>query len=283
MRIVTVQLDGAERLGVLAGDEVAVPAAGPRVAEELLSDVDAGLAALRSATRRVPVGSVRLLAPVPRPRNIVCIGKNYADHAAEGDGELPAEPLIFMKHTGSVIGPADQIRWSTGLATQVDWEAELAVVIGRRAWQVPADRALDHVLGYTCLNDVSARDLQFGDGQWVRGKSLATFCPLGPALVTADEVADPQALPIRCLVNGVTMQSANTKQMVHPVAAIIAHCSAAFPLLPGDVIATGTPSGVGVFRDPPVLLADGDEVTVEIDGVGRLTNRCVAGPAPADL
>ncbi|HVQ90941.1 MAG TPA: fumarylacetoacetate hydrolase family protein, partial [Mycobacteriales bacterium] len=154
MRIVTVQLDGAERLGVLAGDEVAVPAAGPRVAEELLSDVDAGLAALRSATRRVPVGSVRLLAPVPRPRNIVCIGKNYADHAAEGDGELPAEPLIFMKHTGSVIGPADQIRWSTGLATQVDWEAELAVVIGRRAWQVPTDRALDHVLGYTCLNDV---------------------------------------------------------------------------------------------------------------------------------
>jgi 2-keto-4-pentenoate hydratase/2-oxohepta-3-ene-1,7-dioic acid hydratase in catechol pathway len=277
MHIVTVRYEGAERVGTLSpSGDIALPDdGGPLRFEDLLLDVDAGLTALRAATGVVSAG---LLAPVPRPRNIVCIGRNYADHAAEGDSEAPAEPLIFMKHTGSVIGPGDEIRWDPGLTGQVDWEAELGVVIGRRAWQVPAERALEHVLGYTCLNDVSARDLQFADGQWVRAKSLATFCPMGPAVVTADEVPDPQALPIRCLVNGVVMQEASTKQMVHSVAAIIAHCSRAFPLLPGDVIATGTPSGVGVFRDPPILLKDGDEVVVEIDGVGRLTNRCATPP-----
>ena len=160
------------------------------------------------------------------------------------------------------------------LTAQVDYEAELAVVIGRTARRVSEADALDYVLGYTCLNDVSARDLQFGDGQWARGKSLDTFCPMGPALVTADEIPDPQDLDISCCVGDRIVQSANTSQMYFGVAAIISYCSQSFSLEPGDVIATGTPGGVGIFRDPPVLLADGDEVTVEIEGVGRLRNTC---------
>ena len=147
-------------------------------------------------------------------------------------------------------------------------------MIGRTARRVTEADALDHVFGYTCLNDVSARDLQFGDGQWTRGKSLDTFCPMGPALVTADELPDPQALAIECLVNDEVMQRASTADMYFGVAAIISHCSWAFTLEPGDVIATGTPGGVGIFRDPPVLLADGDVVTVAIEGIGRLRNTC---------
>ena len=157
---------------------------------------------------------------------------------------------------------------------QVDYEAELAVVIGRTARNVPVETALDHVLGYTCLNDVSARDLQFADGQWVRGKSLDTFCPLGPWLVTADEIPDPGALRLRCLVNDEVLQEAMTSEMVHGVPELIAFCSRFMTLEPGDIIATGTPAGVGVFRQPPRFLGDGDVVVVDIDGVGRLTNPC---------
>ena len=177
--------------------------------------------------------------------------------------------------------PRAAISWDPALTAQVDFEAELAVVIGRTARRVDEAEALDYVLGYTCLDDVSARDLQFGDGQWTRGKSLDTFCPMGPALVTADEVPDPQALAIECRVNGEVMQQATTADMFFGVAAIISHCSQAFTLEPGDVIATGTPGGVGIFRDPPVLLADGDVVTVEIEGIGRLSNPCRHEPGAA--
>jgi 2-keto-4-pentenoate hydratase/2-oxohepta-3-ene-1,7-dioic acid hydratase in catechol pathway len=181
---------------------------------------------------------------------------------------------VFAKWPSSVVGHGAEIRWDPGLTQQVDYEAELAVVIGSTARRVSVADALDHVLGYTCLNDVSARDLQFGDGQWVRGKSLDTFCPIGPVLVTRDEIPDPQALAIRCTVGDEVLQDANTSQMYFGVAEIISYCSQAFSLEPGDVIATGTPSGVGVFRKPPRFLAAGDVVGVEIDGIGRLENVC---------
>jgi 2-keto-4-pentenoate hydratase/2-oxohepta-3-ene-1,7-dioic acid hydratase in catechol pathway len=160
------------------------------------------------------------------------------------------------------------------LTAEVDYEAELAVVIGRRARNVPIDEALDHVLGYSCLNDVSARDLQVSDGQWTRAKSLDTFCPIGPWVVTADAIPDPGALRVRCRVNGEQRQDASTAELVHGVAELIAYCSRSFTLEPGDVIATGTPGGVGAFREPPLFLADGDTVEVEIERVGILTNRC---------
>jgi 2-keto-4-pentenoate hydratase/2-oxohepta-3-ene-1,7-dioic acid hydratase in catechol pathway len=181
---------------------------------------------------------------------------------------------VFAKFPTAVAAHGDDIRWSTSVTTQVDYEAELGVVIGRNARNVDEQHALGYVLGYTCLNDVSARDLQFGDGQWTRGKSLDTFCPVGPIVVTGDELGDAKDLAIRCLVNGEERQSARTSDLYFGVANIISHCSRAFTLEVGDVIATGTPAGVGAFRDPPLWLADGDEVVVEIEGIGRLVNRC---------
>ncbi|HEY7969169.1 MAG TPA: fumarylacetoacetate hydrolase family protein [Candidatus Limnocylindrales bacterium] len=228
----------------------------------------------RIATDGRPLSDAELLAPVPRPGKVVAIGRNYREHVAEEQAEPPPAPLVFAKFPSAVIGDGADIRWDPALTTQVDWEAELAVVIGTTARRVSVADALDHVLGYTCLNDVSAREIQFGDGQWVRGKSLDTFCPMGPALVTADEIGDPQRLAISCTVDGEVVQSSSTAMMFFGVAEIISHCSQAFSLEPGDVIATGTPGGVGVFRDPPRFLADGSVVTVEIEGIGRLTNRC---------
>jgi 2-keto-4-pentenoate hydratase/2-oxohepta-3-ene-1,7-dioic acid hydratase in catechol pathway len=287
MQLVSYLLDGAETLGALHDGRVlparALSDAAPTTAAELLADPDAGLAALRHAvsasadafaTRGTPLAQVDLLAPLPRPANVICIGRNYREHANEEGKEPPEAPAIFLKTTTSVVAHRADVTWDPDYTTQVDYEAELAVVIGRTARHVSVEHALDHVLGYTCLNDVSARDLQFADLQWTRGKSLDTFCPMGPALVTADEVGDPQALDVRCLVNGEVVQRAGTADMYHSVAEIIAYCSRAFTLHPGDVIATGTPGGVGIFRDPPLLLGDGDEVVVDISGVGRLVNTC---------
>jgi len=274
-----------EGLGVAAGPawlpaEDLVPG-GPTTIGDLLRDGAHGLEVLRAAAdpERIQregrlLDEVELLAPVPRPGKVVAIGRNYRDHTTEEGVSAPKSPLIFSKWSSCVIGPGAEIRWDPALTSQVDYEAELAVVIGRTARHVSEADALDYVLGYTCLNDVSARDLQFGDGQWVRGKSLDTFCPMGPALVTADEIEDPQALAIACIVAGRTLQEATTADMFFGVAAIISHCSQAFRLEPGDVIATGTPGGVGIFRDPPILLGDGDEVVVEIAGIGRLVNTC---------
>ncbi len=285
MRLISVRTGSKPILGVQAGERW-LPAselapAGPATMAELLDGGPVALGALRSAaddSRIVrdgrPLAEADLLAPVPRPGKVVAIGRNYREHQAEEGADAPPAPLIFAKWASSVVGPGAEIRWDPELTAQVDYEAELAVVIGRTARRVSEAEALDYVLGYTCLNDVSARDLQFGDGQWTRGKSLDTFCPMGPALVTADEIPDPQTLAIECLVNDRVMQQSNTSQMYFGVAAIISHCSQAFTLEPGDVIATGTPGGVGIFRDPPVLLADGDIVTVAIEGVGRLRNGC---------
>jgi 2-keto-4-pentenoate hydratase/2-oxohepta-3-ene-1,7-dioic acid hydratase in catechol pathway len=283
--LISCRTDSGETLGVAAGGRW-IPASelvpnGPATMAELLARGPAGLAALRSAARPeeilahgAPTDDLELLAPVPHPGKIVAIGRNYRAHAEEEGVEPPDAPLIFAKWPTSVVGPGAEIRWDPDLTAQVDYEAELAVVIGRRARRVTVAEALDYVAGYTCLNDVSARDLQFGDGQWVRGKSLDTFCPMGPAVVTSDEIEDPQNLSICCTVGGERLQEANTSQMYFSVAEIVSHCSQAFTLEPGDVIATGTPSGVGVFRDPPRFLTSGDVVTVEIERIGRLENVC---------
>jgi 2,4-didehydro-3-deoxy-L-rhamnonate hydrolase len=209
--------------------------------------------------------------PIDRPGKIVCVGLNYRDHAAESKLELPSRPLLFAKWQSSLIGPGEAIVLPA-ISQEVDYEAELGVVIGRQARQVAVDDALEFVSGYLCVNDVSARDVQMGDGQWTRGKSFDTFCPIGPRLVPAEELADPQALGIRCHVNGEALQDASTADMVFGVRELIAFVSEAITLQPGDLIATGTPPGVGFARTPPVFLQDGDEVTVEIDGLGSLTN-----------
>ncbi|HDM10886.1 MAG: fumarylacetoacetate hydrolase [Deltaproteobacteria bacterium] len=211
---------------------------------------------------------------VSRPSKIIALGLNYRDHADESKGDVPDSPLIFAKFPNSLLGHMGTITWSPRITKKVDYEAELAVVMENETRNCSPMQALGNVFGYTCANDVSARDLQFGDGQWVRGKSLDTFCPLGPWIVTADELPDPNNLKIACRLNGNTMQESNTSNMILPVAEIISFLSRHFTLYPGDVILTGTPSGVGAFRDPSVYLKDGDEVSIEIEGIGILTNNC---------
>jgi 2,4-didehydro-3-deoxy-L-rhamnonate hydrolase len=218
-----------------------------------------------------PLAEVRLLAPVPRPGKIVCVGLNYRDHARETGQAIPEEPVLFPKYHNSVVGPGADVLVPPE-ADKVDYEAELAVVIGRRASRVAKDDALDHVAGYACANDVSARSLQFRSSQWLLGKAIDTFLPLGPYLVTADEVPDPQALGIRCLVNDEVRQSSDTEQMVFGVAELVSFISRTIALEPGDLLVTGTPSGVGMAADPPRYLRPGDRMRVEIDGFGELDN-----------
>lgn len=210
-----------------------------------------------------------------RPGKIVAIGLNYMDHVRETGMDAPERPLVFTKFTTSLIGDGDPIVIDRALTERVDWEVELAVVIGRAMRDVDAADALDYVSGYTVANDVSARDLQFGDGQWVRGKSLDTFCPVGPVVVPASEIADPQALGLRTRVNGETVQESTTAEMIFSVAELLAFCSRSFTLEPGDLLLTGTPWGCGEFMDPKRSLAHGDVVEVEIDGIGTLRNPVV--------
>ena len=212
---------------------------------------------------------------IKTPQKIVCVGLNYRDHAEEQGVALPERPLLFAKWPNTLIGDGDPIRIPS-ISKNVDYEAELGVVIGRRASAVSADDALDFVKGYVVANDVSGRDLQFADGQWVRGKSLDTFLPVSD-LVPASEVPDPQTLPIRAILNGEVMQDSTTANMIFGVAEIVSFVSQGITLEPGDLIITGTPAGVGAFRDPPVWMAPGDEITIEIDGVGSITNPVVAG------
>lgn len=219
----------------------------------------------------------KLLAPV-EPRDILCIGLNYRKHAEEGKQAPPEHPVLFMKNSGAVQDPGDPIVLPRRLKSDsVDYECELAVVIGRTAYNVSKADALKYVLGYTCANDVSARDWQRngGGGQWCRGKTFATFCPLGPCLVTTDEIPNPNALAIRTRLNGETMQDWNTNDMIFDVPTLIEFLTASTRLLAGTVILTGTPHGVGFARTPPVFLKGGDTVTVEIDGIGELTNPVV--------
>jgi 2-keto-4-pentenoate hydratase/2-oxohepta-3-ene-1,7-dioic acid hydratase in catechol pathway len=215
-----------------------------------------------------------LLAPL-RPGKIVAIGLNYLDHIRETNMERPAAPLVFAKFPSSVVGPDEPIRLPVSISQRVDWEVELGVVIGRRGVSVPASVALEYVFGYTVANDVSARDVQFGDGQWVRGKSFDSFCPLGPVVVTADEIGDPQKLALRTRVNGETVQESSTSEMLFGVAELIAYCSSCFSLEPGDLLLTGTPWGCGEFMTPPRSLRAGDLVECEIERIGLLRNPVV--------
>lgn len=222
-------------------------------------------------TEEVLETPARLISPVA-PGKIVAIGLNYGDHVRETGMEPPTSPLIFSKFPSSVIGPEEAIVFDSEITQRVDWEVELAVVVGRTMRNVPVGDALDCVFGYTVGNDVSARDLQFGDGQWVRGKSLDTFSPLGPVIVTPDEIGDVQSLRLETRVNGVVMQSSTTKEMIFDVAALLAFCSRHFTLEPGDLLLSGTPWGCGEFMDPRRSLADGDVVEVEIERIGVLRN-----------
>src|SRR5215208_5890277 len=227
-------------------------------------------AALEDERIAVPLSAVEFLPPV-FPGKILAVGRNYVDHAIEGGAAPPAAPLIFTKLPNALAAHGQRVVLHA-ISTQIDYEAELAVVIGRRARRVSEAEARAHVFGYTLVNDVSARDLQFGDGQWVRGKGLDGFAPLGPFVTTRDEVADVQALRIEGLLNGEVMQSSNTSKMIFGVAYLVSYISQGITLEPGDVIATGTPEGVGVFRQPPVLLRPGDVFEVEIEGLGTLSN-----------
>ena len=233
------------------------------------------LAAAREKGWLVPSRDAYWFAPVPRPGKIICIGLNYRDHAAESNMAIPEKPVMFSKFSTCVIAPGEPVVLPS-TSEQVDYEAEMAVVIGRRAKHVSADSAYDYVLGYTAFNDVSARDFQFADGQWQRGKSCDTFAPLGQTIVTTDVIKDPHKLSIKLVLNGQTMQDSNTDQLIFGVPALIEFISQSITLEPGDVIATGTPPGVGFARKPPVFLKPGDQMEVLIDGIGGLGNPVVS-------
>jgi 2-keto-4-pentenoate hydratase/2-oxohepta-3-ene-1,7-dioic acid hydratase in catechol pathway len=219
----------------------------------------------------------KILTPIDPP-DIICIGLNYRRHAEESKSPIPKFPVVFMKNTGAVQNPGDPIVLPRRLAsTRVDYECELGVIIGKPCYNVPKSKALDYVLGYTCANDVSARDWQkdFGGSQWCRGKTFATFCPFGPCLVTADEIPNPNSLGIQTILNGGVMQDWNTNDMIFDVSTLIEFLSGSTRLVPGTLILTGTPHGVGAARKPPVFLKQGDEVTIKIDQIGSLTNPVV--------
>lgn len=217
-----------------------------------------------------------LATPLANPSKIIAIGLNYVDHASETKLELPKTPLVFTKFPSSLTGATDPIKLPTELTQQVDYEVELGVVMGKTAKNISKTNALDYVFGYTVMNDISARDLQFSDGQWVRGKSLDTFGPTGPVIVTVDEVPDPQMLTLGCSINGKTLQEASTKDMIFSVADLIGQLSHSFTLEPGDIIASGTPSGVGFTREPTIFLQPGDTLRTWIEGIGELVNPVVS-------
>ena len=276
--------DGQTHLGVVQQDQVInlhLASAG-KLPDDMLQFLQLGDSAMEMARALVaehPAGialdSVKLLAPITNPAKVVAIGLNYMDHVIEAGFEVPEFATMFCKYPSSIIASGDDIKWSQQLTQQVDYEAELALVIGKTARRVAAKDAYDYIAGYMNCNDVSARDLQLRPGdQWLRGKCLDSFCPLGPWLVSSDEVPDPHALSIQCRVNGELRQNSNTGEIIHRIPQLIEYLSSAFTLLPGDVIITGTPHGVGAFRKPPLWLGQNDVVEVEIEGLGVLRNRC---------
>lgn len=223
-----------------------------------------------------PFGDLRVGAPIARPHQILCIGLNYSDHAAESGMAVPEEPILFTKSPNTLVGPNDDVRMPRG-ATKLDWEVELGIVIGKTAKYVSEDKALDHVAGYCVINDVSERAFQTErQGQWTKGKSCDTFGPTGPWLVTRDEVADPQDLKMWLTVNGKKMQNGSTKTMVYGVAHLVSYLSQFMSLLPGDIISTGTPPGVGMGMKPPKFLKNGDVVALGIEGLGEQKQKVIA-------
>ncbi len=302
MKLLTFTADGRTRLGAWADGRIVdlnaaakLSADGPQeVAADMQSLIRAGAdglqraaAALALAPAADPVAAagviferpaVQLEAPVTDPQKIIAIGLNYRDHCVEQNIPVPEAMTVFAKFPSALIGDGQPIRLPpSAVSRQVDFEAELAVVIGRGGSNIPESEAYQHVFGYTICHDVSARDVQFGDGgkQWIHGKSFDTFAPLGPWIVTADEIADPHRLDISMDVNGVRLQDSNTQHLIFTVPYLIAELSKSLTLLPGDIISTGTPGGVGVFREPPIFLKDGDVCTITVAGIGQLTNPVV--------
>lgn len=272
MRLVTFsKAGGAPEAGVLSGDKVT------GLGTDMLSVIASGKRPAASGAT-YNLADVKLLAPIPRPPKLICVGLNYRDHAAEAGMEIPKVPTIFNKFTNVVIGPGDPIVLPKA-STRPDYEAEFAFVIGPGGRNISAAHAMEHVYGYTMINDVSARDFQLATSQWLMGKTFDTFAPMGPCLVTADEIADPHALNISLEIGGETLQNSNTRELIFKIPEIIEHLSKVVTLEPGDVVATGTPAGVGFARKPPRYLAPGDEVIIRIDGLGELRNPCVAEAA----
>lgn len=287
MRLATIQTWAGPRAAVLVGDQLidvhAVDANVPPTVRQILEGGPAMLRAAAEAAKRpevfkYPLAEATFHAPVHDPRKIVCVGLNYKDHAAESGAPIPKDPVLFSKYPTALVGHGANIVLPP-VSQEVDYEAELVVIVGRRGRNISAGSALDHVAGYSCGHDVSARDWQLKkDGkQWMVGKTFDTFGPVGPFLVTADEVPDPQRLPIKLRLNGQTMQDSNTSQFIFTVQQVIAYLSQVFTLEPGDIIFTGTPPGVGAARKPPVYLKPGDVCEVDIEGLGVLRNPVVAG------
>jgi 2-keto-4-pentenoate hydratase/2-oxohepta-3-ene-1,7-dioic acid hydratase in catechol pathway len=286
MHLVTFTHAGSTRLGLLQNEEVVDLAAdAPELPREMLPFLEAGPLALdraREAARkgraRIARAEVTLEAPLKRPPKILAVGLNYADHVRETGREAPKVPMIFNKQATAVTGPGGAIHVPR-VSDKVDWEGELAFVIGKRCRHVPRDRAATVIAGYTIVNDVSVRDWQHRVPTFTMGKSFDTHCPIGPAIVTADELGDPHALDLRTWVNEDLRQSSNTRELIFDCFYLVEHLSTAFTLEPGDVVSTGTPSGVGAAMSPPVFLKAGDVVRVSIDGIGELRNPVIAEPA----
>ena len=282
MRFVTLEREGYAEPGVLLGGElIGIGGAG---FDSVLSVIAGGADALdrvRRWLKNPPPGetfdpaSTRLAAPVPMPPKIVCIGLNYRDHAAESNLPIPETPTVFAKFQTAVTGHRHPIVLPKNSA-KPDYEAEFAVVIGQGGRHIPEERWREHVFGYTMVNDVSARDFQMATTQWMIGKTFDTFAPIGPAIVTADEIADPHNLDISLTLSGEVMQRSNTRHLIFGVPKLIAFLSSVFTLEPGDIISTGTPGGVGMARKPPRWLKPGDEVVVRVEGLGELVNPVVA-------
>ncbi|MDS0300629.1 2,4-diketo-3-deoxy-L-rhamnonate hydrolase [Halogeometricum sp. S1BR25-6] len=279
MQLVRYTNGGAPQWGVRRDDDI-VPLAGLREEVSYENLTSPGFLRLvedaveAAEDEAIPASEAKFLAPVPRPGKIVCVGLNYHDHAEEQDEEIPERPLLFGKSDTSVTNPEDPIVHPADV-DQVDYEVELGIVMGRTAKHVSAEDASEYVAGYTAVNDVSARDAQFEDEQFFRGKSYDTFAPMGPTLVPEGEL-NPNELDVACRVNGETKQESNTEEFIFDVGEVVEYISGITTLRPGDVISTGTPGGVGIFRDPPELLEPGDSVEIEVEGIGTLTNPVVA-------
>jgi 2-keto-4-pentenoate hydratase/2-oxohepta-3-ene-1,7-dioic acid hydratase in catechol pathway len=288
LKLVTYLFQGIEAVGMITEGHDIIPLAG--IASDMVEFIKLGVSGISQAqergdltTQSLSLDQVKFLAPIPRPtRNIMCLGKNYAAHAVESfqargeKVELPEFPVIFTKATTAVNGPFSEIPFDADVSTEIDFEAELAVIIGRDGRNIRREEAMAYVYGYTVMNDVTARDLQRQHKQFFKGKSLDGFAPLGPWIVTADEINDPQNLQITCSVNGVKKQDGNTNQMIFDIAETVVQLSKGMTLLAGDIIATGTPSGVGFARTPPEFLKPGDEVVCSVEKVGTIRNR-IAG------
>jgi len=267
MKLLRYAIDDVTYAGLLNGDEIM------RLGVRNIAELMRPDAAFVETGILDNLADARVLPPL-QPGKILAIGRNYAEHARELGNEAPSEPLVFAVMPSAVIGDGDVIEWEAEMTAQVDWEGELAVIIGETARKVSEAEALEYVFGYTIANDVSARDLQTRDKQWTRAKGLDTFCPLGPVVVTADAIPDPQNLRIVTTVDGVEKQNGSTADMIFSVRFLIAHLSRAFTLNPGDIILTGTPAGVGKAQNPPQFLTDGSIVSISIEPIGKLTNRC---------